>query len=62
MIKPFSEKCIQGAVVLLLVVGSLVLVAIDLTTRPMFEELTKVVVGVYSLFHASEVQEKPQKS
>ena len=47
MINPFSQARILGAVVLLLVIGSLVLAVIDPSTRPMFGDLTKVVVGAY---------------
>ena len=47
MKNPFLQARIQGAVVLLLVLGSLVLAAIDPSTRPMFGDLTKVVVGGY---------------
>jgi hypothetical protein len=47
MINPFSQAQILGVVVLLLVFGSLVLAAIDPSTRPMFGDLTKVVVGAY---------------
>jgi hypothetical protein len=47
MINPFSQARILGAVVLLLVLGSLVLAVIDPSTRPMFGDLTKVVVGAY---------------
>jgi hypothetical protein len=47
MIYPFSQARILGAVVLLLVLGSVVLAIIDPSTRPMFADLTKVVVGAY---------------
>ena len=47
MINPFSQARILGAVVLLLVLGSLVLAAIDPSTRLMFGDLTKVVIGAY---------------
>ncbi len=47
MINPFSQARILGAVVLLLVLGSLVLAAIDPSTRPTFGDLTEVVVGAY---------------
>jgi hypothetical protein len=47
MINPFSQARILGAVVLLLVLGSLGLAVIDPSTRPMFGDLTKVVVGAY---------------
>lgn len=47
MINSFSQARILGAVVLLLVLGSLVLAAIDPSTRPMFGDLTKIVVGAY---------------
>jgi hypothetical protein len=55
-----SEARIVDAVALLLVLGSLVLATIDPSTRPMFGDLTKVVVG-YSLSHAGGVQKKPRK-
>jgi len=47
MINPFSQARVLGAVVLLVVLGSLVLAVIDPSTRPMFGDLTKVVVGAY---------------
>jgi len=47
MIHPFSQARILGAVVLLLVFGSLVLATIDPSTRPTFGDLTEVVVGAY---------------
>ena len=47
MINLFLPNRILGTVVLLLVFGSLVLAAIDPSTRPMFGDLTKVVVGAY---------------
>ncbi|MEG4395796.1 hypothetical protein [Microcoleus sp. BROC3] len=47
MKNPFSQARILGAVVLVLVLGSLLLAGIDLSTRPMFGDLTKVVVGAY---------------
>jgi hypothetical protein len=47
MINPFSQGRILGAVVLILVFGSVVLAMIDPSTRPMFGDLTKVVVGAY---------------
>lgn len=53
MISSFSQARILGAVVLLLVFGSLVLATIDPSTRPMFGDLTKVVVGVYIGLHIS---------
>jgi hypothetical protein len=53
MINAFSQSCILGAVVLLLVSGSVVLAVIDLSTRPMFLDLTKVVVGAYIGSHIS---------
>jgi hypothetical protein len=62
MINLFSQECLQGAVILLLVFGSLVLTALDPSTQPMFGNLTKFVVEAYSFFHVGEVQEKPQKS
>jgi hypothetical protein len=51
MINQFSQARILGAVVLLLVFGSLVLAVIDPSTRPMFGDLTKVVVGTYIGLH-----------
>ncbi|MEG4007709.1 hypothetical protein QUA41_17620 [Microcoleus sp. Pol11C1] len=44
----FSQARILGTVVWVLVLGSLVLAAIDPSTRPMFGDLTKVVVGAYT--------------
>lgn len=51
MISPFSQARILGAVVLLLVLGSLVLAAIDPSSRPMFADLTKFALGAYSEFN-----------
>ena len=47
MINPLSQARILGAVVLLLVLGSMVLAVIDPSTRPMFGDLTKFAVGAY---------------
>jgi hypothetical protein len=47
----FRQDDILGAVVLLLVVGSLVLAAIDPSTRPTFGDLTEIVVGAYIGLH-----------
>jgi hypothetical protein len=47
MINSFSQSRILGAVVLLLVSGSVVLAAIDPSTRSIFLDLTKFVVGAY---------------
>jgi hypothetical protein len=51
MINSFSQARILGATVLVLVSGSLVLSVIDPSTRPMFYDLTKVVVGAYIGLH-----------
>lgn len=51
MIDPFSQARTLRAVVLLLVFDSLVLAAIDPSTRSMFGDLTKVVVGAYIGLH-----------
>jgi hypothetical protein len=47
MINGFLQARILGAVVLLLVFGSLVLAVLDSSTRPMFMDLTKLVVAAY---------------
>jgi hypothetical protein len=47
----FSQTPILGAVVLLLVIGCVVLAAIDSSTRPMFGDLTKTVVVAYIGLH-----------
>jgi hypothetical protein len=58
MINPFLQARILGAVVLLLVFGSLVLATIDPTTRPMFGDLTKIVVGAYIGLHIPAPHQK----
>ena len=47
----FPQTHILGAVVLLLVIGCMVLAAIDSSTRPMFGALTKTVVVAYIGLH-----------
>ncbi|HEY9812915.1 MAG TPA: hypothetical protein V6D31_05180 [Candidatus Sericytochromatia bacterium] len=47
MINGLLQARILGAVVLLLVFGSLMLAVLDPSTRPMFGDLTKVVVAAY---------------
>lgn len=47
MRNPLLQPLIEGAVVLLLVIGVMVLAGIDPSTRPMFGDLTKFVVGGY---------------
>jgi hypothetical protein len=47
----FLQSPILGAVVLLLVIGCVVLAAIDSSTRPMFVDLTKTVVLAYIGLH-----------
>ena len=56
--KLFLASRILGAVVLLLVFDSLVLAAIDPSTRPMFGDLTKVVVGAYIGLHIPAPNQK----
>jgi hypothetical protein len=51
MKKPPSQDQILGAVVLILIFGSVVLAIIDPSTRPTFGDLTKVVVGTYIGIH-----------
>jgi hypothetical protein len=58
MINYPSQARILGAVVLLLVSGSLVLAAIDPSTRPMFGDLTKVVVGAYIGLHIPALNQR----
>jgi hypothetical protein len=59
--KHFSEARIMDAIFVLLVSGSVVLAVIDPSTRPMFGDLTKIVVGPYSISYASRLQKKPRK-
>jgi hypothetical protein len=49
----FSQTPILGAVILLLVIGCVVLAAIDSSIRPMFIDLTKNVVLAYIGLHIS---------
>jgi len=51
----------MDAIFVLLVSGSVVLAVIDPSTRPMFGDLTKIVVGPYSISYASGLQKKPRK-
>ena len=46
MQKPFRES-VLGFVVIILVSGSLLLAVIDVSSRPLFADLTKVCVGAY---------------
>lgn len=62
MINPFSQARILGTVVLLLVFGSLVLAVIDPSTRPMFGDLTKVVVGAYMGLHIPAPTPRPKRT
>ncbi len=49
--KLLRKEVILGFVVLFLVIGSFVLALMDLSTRAMYADLTKVVVGTYIGIH-----------
>lgn len=61
MINRLSQARILGAVVLLLVSGSLVLAATDPSTRPVFGDLTKFVLGAYMGLHIPAPTPRPKR-
>lgn len=62
MINRLSQARILGAVVLLLIFGSLVLAATDPSTRPVFGDLTKFVVGAYMGLHIPAPTPQPKRT